>query len=165
MYLQFFSTGIPNDKLKPFSANLVFYDTFEKSVYIICYFCNSKFGQLKQFSDNISLLNLKRSALALNSNGHGKTELLSYMFMEIVNMFKDQFPDALPSESCLNGFTTHHAPLKYLVSGMTKYSHKVFMSLSILQGALNILVVLSTEREQYNNLYHRWHLHVQFFVI
>ncbi len=67
-----------NHMFKPFSASIIFFDLFQKSVYILCYFCDSKFGQLQQVNDNLSLINLRQSSLSLNSNGFGKTVLIAY---------------------------------------------------------------------------------------
>ncbi len=157
---QIFQLVSRNEVFKPFSATLVFFDLSQQSVCILCYFCDSKFGQLKLIIDNKSLENLKKASFALNSNGNGKAVLLSFQFMEIVTMFIDQFPDTQPSISCLSGFNTYRATLELLLKTINSCNRKILLGISTLQGALNITLTFNTEEILSTN--HQWHLQFRF---
>ncbi len=62
---------LPGSKFKPFNAQVLFFDFARINLHIMCYFCDSNFGQIHALRSN-QLREIVLSGASLNSNGYGR---------------------------------------------------------------------------------------------
>ncbi len=162
LFITQFLKSLPHYNVQPFHANVVFFENDSNTVFILCYFCNSNFGQLVPFQRS-SFKNLRKSALSLNSNGYGKTVHISAASMgSLLGSFADLMyltaPKYLPTVSCLEGYSSHKSGLESLLSSIATCNYKQILGISSVQGELNISIIVYKNRFLVEN---KWHLHLQ----
>ncbi len=137
---------LPQLSTKPFHVGVIFFEFGTDRVYLMCYFCNLKFGQLRPTVDR-SLSSLQQVHVAHSLNGYGQTIQIYYTLSEVINMYADQFSDILPVDSCIEEFGSHHGDLKSLLKSLCKCNRKIFLAISTLQNVLNVSWTLKNSNE------------------
>ncbi len=162
LFITQFLKSLPKNNVKPFHANVVFFENEGNTVYVLCYFCNSKFAQLIPLQHS-SFENLQKQALLLNSNGHGRPVQILTPFKEtllesLVDILYLTAPKYLPNKSCLQGFPSHKSGLEFLLSSISTCNYKQILGISSVQGVLNISIILHQNTNLHEN---KWHMQLQ----